>query len=306
MEVEGSIRNSHRDTNPIKRKFAPKKQGDAARQLVDSCSQYGPIIRQHLDPERMKLPLQKGVFYAIENDGNAEPGFLVFLAGQAPIFLQTRTKSAPPCTLRMRVSPTVSQGGGSILIATLDLIQHSLRLEDVWMWKGEAIYDSQTYSSRRTRLKEFVEHCWIPDARLLGGITTTILNPKSLESAINDPSPSVHTLELIPEMAGKRRMWIETAPKQAPVKVMGPRVADAVVEIPAKKPQVEQRVLAKSLDKMPDIYDIYSESGELLGKASVQQFFISQLMRSKCGENGAWVIVEWREDFNGYEIKKVC
>ena len=132
---EGSIRNSHRDSNPIKRKFAPKRVGDAARELVNSCSQYGPIIRQRLDVERMKLPLQKGIFYAIENDGNAEPGFLVFLPGQAPVFLQTKTKAAPPCTLRMRVSPTLGEGGGTVLIATLDLIQHSLRIEDVWMWK---------------------------------------------------------------------------------------------------------------------------------------------------------------------------
>ena len=140
---EGSIRNSHRDTNPIRRKFAPKRQGDAARELVNNCSQFGPIIRQRLDPERMKPVLKKGVFYVIENEGRAEPGFLVFLPKQAPIFLQTKTKSAPPCTLRMRVSPIVSEGGGTILIATLDLIQHSLRVVDVWMWKGARVYDTE-------------------------------------------------------------------------------------------------------------------------------------------------------------------
>jgi len=311
---EGSIRNSHRDSNPIKRKFAPKRVGDAARELVNSCSQYGPIIRQRLDVERMKLPLQKGIFYAIENDGNAEPGFLVFLPGQAPVFLQTKTKAAPPCTLRMRVSPTLGEGGGTVLIATLDLIQHSLRIEDVWMWKGVPIYDSQPYSKRRTHLKEFVERCWIPDARLLGGIITTVLNPKSLAAAFENISPAVHTLELIPEIAGKRRMWIETTPTATTGKAtfFSPKVSPfslpsvPIVNNYMKPSSAPQRVLAKSVDKLPDIYDIHSSSGEHLGKASVQQFALSQRLRSEAMAEGTWVMVEWREEFNGYEIKKIC
>lgn len=313
---EGSVRNSHRDSNPIKRKFASKRIGDAARELVNGCSQYGPIIRQRLDLERMKLPLQKSIFYVIENDGLAEPGFLVFLPEQAPVFLQTKTKAAPPCTLRMRVSPTLGEGGGTVIVATLDLIQHSLRLEDVWMWKGEAIYDTNTFSKRREKLKEFVEHCWIPDARLLGGIMTTVLNPKSVEKAFTTISPSVHTYELIPEMSGKRRMWLESSPVTKAVtpepitKAATPepitKAATPQPKAATPEPKAATRVLAKSVDKMPDIYDIYSETKEHIGKASVQQFALSQRLRSETTAEGTWVFVEWREEFNGYEIKKIC
>jgi len=304
---EGSVRNSHRDSNPIRRKFAPKRIGDAARELVNGCSQYGPIIRQRLDPERMKIPLQKGIFYVIENEGNAEPGFLVFLPGQAPVFLQTKTKAAPPCTLRMRVSPSMGEGGGSVLIATLDLIQHSLRIEDVWMWKGVAIYDSESYSQRREKLKDFVERYWVPDTRLLGGITATILNPKSISKAFTNISPSVHTFELIPEMAGKRRMWIPPAEKSTPATFKSPEKIAPIVPsvITASSSNGPQRVLAKPVDKMPDIYDIFSSSGESLGKASVQQFSLSQRLRSEIVAEGIWVIVDWREEFRGYEIKKI-
>ena len=157
---EGSLRNSHRETNPIKRKVAPKALQQQARELVERASSSGCIIRHHLDIERMKQPLQKGVFYVAENDGNAEPGFLVFLPKQAPVFLQMKARSQPPCTLRMRCSPTVSEGGGSVFVVTLDSIQHRLRLEDVWMWKGAAIFDSEGYSERRRRLAEFVEKCF--------------------------------------------------------------------------------------------------------------------------------------------------
>jgi hypothetical protein len=245
----------------------------------------------------MKPVLQKGVFYVIENEGISDPGFLVFLPKQAPIFLNTKTKSAPPCTLRMRVSPSLGDGGGTVLVASLDLIQHTLRIEDVWMWKGHKIYDSEPYSSRRVKLKEFVERDWVPDARLLGGITTSILNPKSINVAFKDTSSSVHSYELIPEMAGKRRMWIPTSAKQVP------SVLPVVRTSPPSLPP--SSVLAKPIGKLPDIYDIYSSNGEHKGKASVQQFALSQQLRSECTLDGIWVDVEWREEFNGFEIKAI-
>jgi hypothetical protein len=179
------------------------------------------------------------------------------------------------------------------------------------MWKGERIFDKQPYSKRRKTLKEFVERCWIPDARLLGGITTTDLNPKTIEQAFGLIPPPVHTMELIPEMAGKRRMWFSLEPLAAAVvpatplaAVPAPRVfAETMAAVP--KQAGLQRVLAKSIDKMPDIYDIYSANDELIGRASVQQFALSQNLRSECPADGIWVFVEWREEFRGYEIKKI-
>ena len=82
-------------------------------------------------------------------------------------------------------------------------------------------------------------------------------------------------------------------------------MAVTVPEPIKKTPTGLQRVLAKPVDKMPDIYDIYSPNGELIGKASVQQFALSQRLRSEVSQDGIWVMVEWREEFKGYEIKKV-
>jgi hypothetical protein len=318
-EPVGSIRNSHRDTNPIKRKFAPKRFAEQARALVDGCSASGPIIRQRLDMERMKQPLQKGLFYVIENDGMAEPGFLVFLPGQAPIFLQTKMKAAPPCTLRMRVSPTLGEGGGSILIATLDTIQHTLRIEDVWMWKGVGVFDTMGYSKRRLYLKEFVERCWVPDARLMGGIQTTILNPKSVQESLNTPANSVNTFEFIPEMAGRRRMWIGDTfvradklankpadkPADKPANKLADKLANKLAVKPADKPAENKtytKALAKAIDKMPDIYELYDEEDRFIGQGSVQKFSLSQDLRSKSSTEGTLVNVQWRSEFNGYEI----
>jgi hypothetical protein len=289
------MESSHRESTQLKRKVAPKATQEKAFNLVNKASATGPVIRQHLDIERMKQPLQKGVFYVAENEGAAEPGFLVFLPGSAPVFLQMKKHAYPPCTLRMRVSTELGEGGGSVFVATLDTIQHSLRIEDVWLWKGASIFDYEPYSKRRVYLKEFVDKHWIPDTRLLGGVTTTILNPCSVEAAFSKPFTGIHTLDLIPEAPSKRRMWIEIDPK-ALVKKAKP--VEPIVA-PVNTNTNEFSALAVAVDKMPDIYDLYDASNKLIGRGSVQSFSMSQILRT---EKNVKVDVRWNKDFNGYEI----
>lgn len=289
---------SHRESTQLKRKVAPKATQEKAINLVNkacvTCA--GPIIRQHLDIERMKQPLQKGVFYVAENEGAAEPGFLVFLPGSAPVFLQMKKHAYPPCTLRMRVSAELGEGGGSVFVATLDTIQHTLRIEDVWLWKGVSIFDYEPYSKRRTYLKEFVDKHWIPDTRLLGGVTTTILNPSSVEAAFSKPFTGIHTLDLIPEAPSRRRMWIEIDPKALVKKTKHVEHTATPVNSPKTN---EFSALAVPVDKMPDIYDLYDASNKLIGRGSVQSFSMSQILRT---EKNIKVDVRWNKDFNGYEI----
>jgi hypothetical protein len=56
---------------------------------------------------------------------------------------------------------------------------------------------------------------------------------------------------------------------------------------------------AVPVDKMPDVYDLFAEDGTPVGRASVQQFRLSQILRSV---KDLWVTVEWRAEFEGYEI----
>ena len=71
-----------------------------------------------------------------------------------------------------------------------------------------------------------------------------------------------------------------------------------------QQPQQQQqpqarRARATPVDKMPDVYDLFHEDGTPLGRASVQQFKLSQLLR---GSKEVWVTAEWRPEFQGYEI----
>ena len=339
---EGSLRNSHRETHAVRRKPAPASFQELARKLVESCSP-DMILRQRLDLAKIEGGFKRGTFFVLENEGRAEPGFLVFLPGMPAVFLQLRRgregKSyMQGSTLRMRVSTAVGEGGGSVLIASLDDVTHRLRLEDVWMWRGEALATTQTFSRRRERLREFVERHWVPDARLLGGIFATVAQPISMEAfakkaAVEDPFQGVSSLEFIPEATGRRRLvlHLETVERAAtgpaglktqrahaplaPTTTASVAPAEPVQAVtgsalPSRSalPRAEavtsvRRARAAPVDKMPDVYDLYEESGLPISRASVQQFSLSQALRKACeSEKEVWVLARWKPEFGGYEI----
>lgn len=317
----GSIRNSHREIHAVKRKYAPALFQELARKLVESCSE-DLVLRQRLDPERVQAPLKRGEFYVMENEGRAEPGFLVFLPGKPAIYLQLRRgkdgqRGWRANTLRMRVSTSLSDGGGTVLIATLDDVLHRLRLEDVWMWRGTPVIRNEGFSKRREYLKQFVSHHWVPDARLLGGIFTLIAQPISLEAfAAKKDWSTCHSVEFIPEMTGRRRMvWFLEAQmkaaeahaglKQERVTAPAPQVAPEVApEVAPSETQdiSERRVRAVPVEGIPDVYDLYGEDGQPISRASVQQFSLSMTLRAK---TDAWVKAVWNPDFGGYTILAV-
>ena len=328
---EGSLRNSHRETHAVRRKPAPAKLQQRASALVESCSQ-DLILRQRLDPDRVEMPLKKGGFYVLGNEGKADPGFLVFMAGEPAVYLQTRRGKngsyTTGSTLRLRVSSLLDN---TVLIATLDDVMHSLRLEDVWKWNGSCVTD-RPYSARRLFLKEFVEKQWIPDARLLGGIFTSVAAPMSMEEfAAKQDWSQMHSLEFVPEQAGRRRMilFLEIQQKAAtgpaaekhlrgstqPHPVQQLRVAPRPPPRPTghqPEKQVAQLQVAHvaqlrearavPVDKMPDIYDLYDREGLPISRASVQQFSLSIKLR-EAGEN--WVKAKWVPEFGGYEIVEI-
>ena len=319
----GSIRNSHREIHAVKRKYAPASSQDLARKLVESCSK-DLVIRQRLDPQRAEAPLKRGTFYVMENEGRAEPGFIVFLPGIPPIFLQSRRgrdgeRRYKGNTLRMRVSLAVAEGGGSVLVATLDDVLHTLRLEDVWMWKGAPIIQSEGFAARRERLKEFVQYHWVPDARLLGGIFTSIAQPMSMQEFAEKKSwDTCHSVEFIPEMNGRRRMvWfleaqVKAAEAHAGLKqdrivapvAAAPAVAAAAAAVPAVA-AAGVRARLSPIDSLPDVYNLIGEDGLLIGKGAVQQFFLSRDIRQALQKGETWVRAKWSAEFNGYCISEL-
>jgi hypothetical protein len=318
---EGSLRNSHREMSQVKLKPVKSSLHDLAIQFVETRV-ADMCIRQRLQADKEGI-LRKGTFYVLPSESRAEPGYLLFLPKQPAIFMATRggarDRKPPAYTLRMRADLSLGDGGGSLFVATLDKIQHSLRLEDVWIWKGEELHTKKGFSERRSYLKDFVEKGWVPDARLMGGIQTSVANPLPL-SALSTVS-SAYSVDLIPELPGKRRFWFQmesavpapAAPRlHVPTHVPMPQPVPVPVHVPKPTPSMSvpalstsrQRAYATPLESLPDVYDLTLENGTPLCRAAVQQITLSQQLRSKKGGRiPIWA--EWKKEFGRYEIVAV-
>ena len=305
---DGNLRSSHRESSAVKLKFANSFLHDLATQFVETRIK-DCCIRQRLQPDKEQI-VKRGTFYVMENESRSDPGFLLLLPKQPAVFMMTRpsgqNKKIPAWTLRMRTDVRLGEGGGTMLIATLDKIQHTLRLEDVWVWKGEDIYNTKKFSERRGFLKTFVEDCWTPDSRLMSGIQCSVANPKPLSTLAT--IENCFSVDLIPELPGKRRFWFQLqtasqappAPASAPAVPMFRTTAPVLHDTPAAG-RIE--AYAVPLESLPDVYDLFLENGTPLSRAAVQQLSLSQKLKMIKGRIP--VIAEWKTEFGRYEIVEI-
>lgn len=325
---QGSLRNSHRETHAVQRKPAAASLQNLAIKVLEG-SLDDLVIRQRLDTAQAEPFLKRAPFYVLENEGRAEPGYLVCMPEKPAVYLQWRRGKSGGggnyigYTLRLRLSSYVSEGGGSVLVVTLDDITHSLRFEDVVVWRGTNLARSQPYSKRREVLKQFIESHWVPDARLLGGIFASVAQPMSLEAfQAKQDWNGVYSVDFIPETAGKRRYYVQIEKRQevqvGPAglkqnRIVASRPAAAAPPVAPPAPSAPQPAVASRkaravpVDKMPDVYDLYGEDGLPISRASVQQFALSQTLRKRFQEGGEiWVVAGWRAEFGGYEIQALA
>ncbi len=322
MEAEeGSLRTSMREQREVKLKPVHSSLHELAHQFVETRL-ADRCIRQRLNPESAQGPLKKGTFFVLENDARTDPGFLIFLPQKPVIFMGTRSgkdgRKPPAWTLRMRVDQSLGLGGGSLLIATLDKVQHVLRIEDVWIWKGENLVTTETFTKRRQTLKDFVENHWIPDKRLMSGISTVVANPKPL-SYLSEMTPATcFSVDLIPDAPNRRRFTFilqettKVKQQEPALPTPSPQVPVPVTQTtPSPAPVIPSSLIAKKIsanavrvDGLPDVYDLFSKDGMPLSRAAVQQITLSQALRNQ-KVSSIPVFAEWKSEFGRYEILSV-
>jgi hypothetical protein len=206
----------------------------------------------------------------------------------------------------MRVDQSLGQGGGTVLIATLDKVQHVLRLEDVWIWKGTNLYETETFTKRREKLKSFIENHWIPDARLMGGIKTIVANPKALAHLETISETTCFSIDLIPDAPNRRRFTFQLQETKfvKPQEPVLPPVQTLKPESPQQPTVKKVTANAVRIEGLPDVYDLFTKDGMPLSRAAVQQLTLSQALQSYKGSTIP-VHAEWKSEFGRYEILTV-
>lgn len=320
MDTSGSIRSSAKRGPNYRPTNAEPAVLETAKQFLESFS-FDLRIRGILQEDKMESFLSKYKYYVLGNEQKFDPGFLIIQKGSPIVFLNNRLQYG--FTLRLRLHESVYEKG-AILIGTLDTLNATLRLEDVWLLNGmQAI--QQAYSKRYETLSRFYSTMFVQDTRL-SGCTVQLAKPTALESLQSVVESGLYwSVDLIPEAAGKRR-WIvllqrkEEKKKEDPIfNEKGPEktLVEAAIMVspaPAEKPQqkaVNQKYThaqAYKITGLPDTYDLKTTDGEALGKAAVQTANVSiQLRQEFTAKKVAFVPVkiQWYEEFQRYKIESV-
>lgn len=331
--TQGVLESSYRNTHAVILKRATENtQKNALEFLNTHCQDL--VVAQRLTPDKAEKPLTYNKFYLTSYQGKCEPGFIVFLPNQHPIFIRfhlskrekEQTRGGPICyIMRLRVSAIVNEG--AVFVAALDANSHLMILEDIYVWRNENIFNKQNYTKRRELMKDFVETHWIPDARLLGGIVTEISQPKplsSFESLIQNKES--HRIDFVPEAFMRRRFYILVNETQGKLGASDGYYGRATINTtniikekhePIKKEEVKQEVLSNLEEKktetthfteakamkvplLPDVYDLFDSNNNNLGRAAIQQLELSKKLKEVKGD--IYVSIHYNLEFNRYEI----
>jgi hypothetical protein len=313
--AEGSLKNSHRNTNPVFLKRANTfLQKKALDYLYTKCQDL--VISQRLNPDTNIL--EKNTFFVHSYTAKTEPGFLVCMPNTTPIFIKTSNKKdiqPHAFILRFRFSQEVHNG--SIFIVSLDTINHTFLFEDIYVWNDHNIFINKTFTQRRSIMKKFIEYHYIADVRLLGGLITSVLNPKSLDYFEELKDTKNYTrVHFIPDSPNRRRLTYtlndiearindgyygrkEISSSNLPVPVLhNPILSKAI----SAKPVTERPTIAKAvaLPMLPDVYELYDNSISL-GKAAIQTLELSKKLKEVIDDN-KYVKIKYNDNFKRYEI----
>lgn len=316
---------SYRNTHAVYLKHANETVKKQVLEFLNSHCQ-DLVVAQRLTPDKAEKPITNGQFYLTSYKNKCEPGFLVFLPKQYPVFVRfhlskkerEQTKGQPLCfILQLRVSDMIKEG--SVFVVALDTNSHLMIIEDVYVWRKETIFNNEPFSKRRNKLKEFVETHWIPDARLLSGIVTEISQPKPISTFKTlIENKETHRIDFVPETPGKRRFYYILNETQGAlnssdgyygrvVKVetkLEPKVEPKIepkIEQKVETPKIKETVLkAVRVPLLPDVYDLFDNDNKNLGRGAIQQLELSKKMKEHNGEMKVRVI--FNEEFQRYEI----
>jgi hypothetical protein len=249
-------------------------------------------------------------------------GYLVFLPNTPVVWIDEQFKKS--YKIPMRVSKDIYEKN-TILIASLNVSESLMRVEDLWIYAGKNIR-ATPFTQRWNSLLDFYTLYYKPDLVLQQGIC--------IETAIYESLSSIRNWETVPRMMlaqgnlFQRRLRVQFieksdtfAPNQkkleSPVYVKKPAfVAESdgvTASVYVKKPAFvaesdDSAAQAFPHPEYPDTYDIWI-NGVKKGYAAVQDINLSRRLK-KASEGlseskGLRVKVEWNSEFSAYEINEL-
>lgn len=300
--MEPSLRSSsYRPTECKVRRTDPALH-ETIQRFVESLSN-DVRVSQYADINHAIKRFESSKWYWLAPSGRS--GYLVFLPNTPVVWIDEQFKSS--YKIQMRVSSAV-YNETSVMIASLNLGDAVLRLEDVWVLAGETT-KIIPFTQRWNKVQEFYALQYKSDMVLQQGLRIEPAEYHSLES--------IKKLQNLPNTMiaqgedEKRRLRVQLVVgtnTSAPVPVTRPgsRPGNCPTpvkkEIPKEKIVTDNQAIAVAHPEYPDTYEL-TVNGVKKGFAAVQDMELSKRLRLVKGE--IRVKIEWSPEFSMYEIHDI-
>ncbi len=264
-------------------------------------------VSQYADINHAIKRFESSKWYWLAPSGRS--GYLVFLPNTPVVWIDEQFKSS--YKIQMRVSSAV-YNETSVMIASLNLGDAVLRLEDVWVLAGETT-KIIPFTQRWNMLQEFYALQYKSDMVLQQGLRIEPAEYQSLES--------IKKLQNLPNTMiaqgedEKRRLRVQLVAgtnTSAPVPVTRPTTrpgsrpgncpTPVKKEVPKEKIVTDNQAIAVAHPEYPDTYEL-TVNGVKKGFAAVQDMELSKRLRLVKGE--IRVKIEWSPEFSMYEIHDI-
>jgi len=266
-------------------------------------------VSQYADIYYAVKRFETSKWYWLSQTGRS--GYLVFLPNTPVVWIDEQFKSS--YKIQMRVSSAIYEKT-SVMIASLNLGDAALRLEDVWILAGETT-KTTPFTQRWNTLQEFFALQYKSDSMLQQGLR--------IETAVYQPLESIKALQHMPNTMlaqgedEKRRLRVQlttgthvTAPLGAKVAALTlgakPQVKaplGAKGQAPRNTPTQENEATAVAHPEYPDTYDLFV-NGVKKGFAAVQDMDLSKRLKL-VKEKEIRVKIEWNPEFSMFEIHDI-
>jgi hypothetical protein len=255
-------------------------------------------VSQYADINHAIKRFESSKWYWLAPSGRS--GYLVFLPNTPVVWIDEQFKSS--YKIQMRVSSAV-YNETSVMIASLNLGDAVLRLEDVWVLAGETT-KIIPFTQRWNKLQEFYALQYKSDSVLQQGLRIEPAEYQSLES--------IKKLQNLPNTMiaqgedEKRRLRVQlvagtnTAPATRPAPMTRP--GPVKKELPKEKTDADNQAIAVAHPEYPDTYEL-TVNGVKKGFAAVQDMDLSKRLKLLKGE--IRVKIEWNPEFSMYEIHDI-
>jgi hypothetical protein len=249
-------------------------------------------VSQYADINYAVKRFEKSKWYWLSQTGRS--GYLVFLPNTPVVWIDEQFKSS--YKIQMRVSSAIYEKT-SVMIASLNLGDAVLRLEDVWVLAGETTKTSP-FTQRWNTLQEFFALQYKADAVLQQGLR--------IDTAIYQPLESIKDIQHMPNTMlaqgedEKRRLRVQFT--------TGTHVTPQVPTVPSTRvttaaPKKENEAIAVAHPEYPDTYDLFV-NGVKKGYAAVQDMVLSKRLKL-IKDKQICVKIEWNPEFSMFEIHDI-